>query len=193
MANNQLLLDMLVFNKTKQKMGGNLIFILSGSAPMNPKVHEFMQCALCIDILCGYSMTETTCSGAVPHHPDFTTIGHCGKVMSSLEMKLRSVPEMGYLAEEGKGEILMRGPAVFHGYYRDTWQSRAAFTEDGWVMSGDIGQFKDGNLYVIDRKKNIFKLSQGEYVAFVSLHFACFVIIFIIILFISLPPPPIYI
>ena len=138
-------------------------------------------------------MTETTCSGAVPHHPDFTTIGHCGKVMSSLEMKLRSVPEMGYLAEEGKGEILMRGPAVFHGYYRDPWQSRAAFTEDGWVMSGDIGQFKDGNLYVIDRKKNIFKLSQGEYVAFVSLHFACFVIIFIIILFISLPPPPIYI
>ncbi|KAK2964269.1 putative Fatty acyl-CoA synthetase A [Blattamonas nauphoetae] len=156
----------LIFNTTKKKTGGNIIFILCGSAPLNPKIHEFLQCTLCAPIQCGYSMTETSCSGAVPKYPDTNTYGHCGSVMASLEMKLVSVEEMGYLASENKGEIWMRGPAVFHGYYRDPWQSREIFTEDGWVKSGDIGMFDENhNVYVIDRKKNIFKLSQGEYVA----------------------------
>ncbi|KAH7816790.1 long-chain acyl-CoA synthetase [Monocercomonoides exilis] len=159
-------LDKLVFNKTKEKLGGKLVFVMCGSAPLNPKVHEYLQCVLSLPIQCGYSMTETTCSGAIPKYPAFNTFGHCGPVMSSVETKLVSVPEMDYDAARREGEILMRGPAVFHGYFRDPWQSREAFTEDGFVKSGDIGRFdEEGNLYVVDRKKNIFKLAQGEYIA----------------------------
>ena len=86
--------------------------------------------------------------------------------LSSCEIKLVSVPEMRYFGKENKGEIWCRGHNVFKGYLKDAAKTAEALTPDGWLKTGDIGSIDSkGRLSIIDRKKNIFKLSQGEYVA----------------------------
>ena len=80
-------------------------------------------------------------------------------------MKLVSVPEMNYLAKDLKGEVWVRGPNVFAGYLKDKAKTEEAVTSDGWLKTGDIGAIDQvGHLSIVDRKKNIFKLAQGEYV-----------------------------
>jgi len=81
-------------------------------------------------------------------------------------IRLDSVPEMNYNASEGKGEICFRGHNVMKGYYKDEEKTKEAIDEDGWLHTGDIGMWtENGQLKIIDRKKHIFKLAQGEYVA----------------------------
>ena len=82
---------------------------------------------------------------------------------------MHSVPEMNYTLDDlpnPRGEVQVRGPNVFTGYYKDEKQTKEAFTDDGWFRTGDIGMWlPGGRLAIIDRYKNIFKLAQGEYVA----------------------------
>ena len=92
-----------------------------------------------------------------------------------MEYKLVDVPDLNYLStdkdENGnlqpRGEIWVRGANVIPGYFKQDLKNKETFTDDGWLMSGDIGMITlpEGHLTVIDRKKNIFKLSQGEYIA----------------------------
>ena len=98
--------------------------------------------------------------------PEYMQYSCVGIPVPAVEVKLVDVPDAGYFASKNQGEIWIRGPAVSKGYYKREKETKEAFTEDGWFMSGDVGQWnKDGTLSIIDRKKNLVKLSGGEYVA----------------------------
>jgi len=158
--------DKLVLSKVRARLGGNVAAMLSGSAPLTTTVQQFMRVAFGCPVMQGYGLTET-CAGATISWPRDSVIGHTGTVLSCCEIKLVDVPEMGYTSDGDveTGEIVIRGPNVSQGYYKDPKKTAEDFV-DGWFHTGDIGRWnKDGTLSIIDRKKNIFKLSQGEYVA----------------------------
>ena len=98
--------------------------------------------------------------------PEQFALGEAGAPVPCTEVKLVDVPELGYLASNNQGEIWIRGPSVTSGYYKQEELTREALTKDGWLMTGDIGQWNaTGTLSIIDRKKNLVKLSHGEYIA----------------------------
>ena len=150
-------------------------FMVSGSAPLSDNVMVFFRCMLGAPIVEGYGQTEG-CAGATLGHPkDVSTVGHVGGPIGGVEIVLVDIPEMGYSHKDtehrgqpcfGRGEICVRGANVFKGYYKDEEKTKETIDEEGWLHSGDVGLWRpDGTLQIIDRKKNIFKLSQGEYVA----------------------------
>ena len=177
------LYDRLIFDKIKKGLGmDHLRVMVSGSAPLSENVMTFFRCVLGVAVLEGYGQTEGAAAATLSHPEDVSTVGHVGGPTGCVEIALYDVPEMGYLHTDrthrkgagtnsgqpccGRGEICIRGPNVFKGYYKDEDKTRETIDEEGWLHSGDIGLWRpDGSLQIIDRKKNIFKLSQGEYVA----------------------------
>nr|AIG55396.1 secreted protein [Thraustotheca clavata] len=173
------LYDRLLFSKIQAKLGlDRCCVVITGSAPLAEDVMSFFRVVLDCPVVEGYGQSE--CCGAVNITDPFDlTTGTVGAPLPSCEMKLVSVPEMGYevtdtlhgdepiqMRVNGRGEICYRGPTIFTGYYKDPVKTAEAVDEEGWLHSGDIGVWTlDGRLKIVDRKKNIFKLSQGEYVA----------------------------
>lgn len=168
--------DKLIFNKIKHALGfSDVKCMISGSAPLSPTVMLFFRCMLGVPVVEGYGQTEGAAIAAISHPSDLTTYGHVGGPVHPVEMILLDVPEMGYLHSDtshrgepckGRGEICIRGPNVFLGYYKNIKSTNETIDKDGWLHSGDIGMFTpSGQLKIIDRRKNIFKLSQGEYIA----------------------------
>jgi len=156
--------DILVLSKIRAKLGGNVAAMLSGSAPLTPTVQKFLRIAFGCPVVQGYGLTET-CAGATFAWLRDTELGHVGAPLPCVEIKLMDVPDMNYFAAQNTGEVAIRGPNVSLGYYKDPEKTKEDY-RDGWFFTGDIGKWnKDGTLSIIDRKKNIFKLSQGEYVA----------------------------
>ncbi|KAL4024914.1 hypothetical protein IC575_013287 [Cucumis melo] len=160
--------DKLVFNKIKAKLGGRVRVLASGASPLSPDILEFLKICFGGVVFEGYGMTETSCVISAMD-PDDTLCGHVGAPNPACEIKLVDVPEMNYTSDDqpySRGEICVRGPLVFKGYFKDEVQTREAVDEDGWLHTGDIGLWlPGGRLKIIDRKKNIFKLAQGEYIA----------------------------
>jgi long-chain acyl-CoA synthetase len=162
------LFDYLVFNKVKEGLGGHVRLVLSGAAPLSPHVEQFLRVVMCAPVLQGYGLTET-CAASFIQVPDVISMnGTVGPPMPSIDVRLESVPELNYDAlstTTPRGEICIRGSSLFSGYYKREDLTKEVLI-DGWFHTGDIGEWQpNGAMKIIDRKKNIFKLSQGEYVA----------------------------
>ncbi|KAF9675967.1 hypothetical protein SADUNF_Sadunf09G0089100 [Salix dunnii] len=161
------LLDKLVFEKTKQALGGRVRIMLSGAAPLPKHVEEFLRVTSCSTLSQGYGLTES-CGGCFTSIGNvYPMVGTVGVPMTTIESRLESVPEMGYdaLSSVPRGEICLRGSTLFSGYHKREDLTNEVLV-DGWFHTGDIGEWQpNGAMKIIDRKKNIFKLSQGEYVA----------------------------
>uniref|UniRef100_A0A8C4GXU9 Arachidonate--CoA ligase n=1 Tax=Dicentrarchus labrax TaxID=13489 RepID=A0A8C4GXU9_DICLA len=113
----------------------------------------------------GYGQTECT-AGCTLTMPGDWSAGHVGAPLPCNSVKLVDVPEMNYLAVNGEGEVCVKGPNVFKGYLKDPEKTMETIDEDGWLHTGDIGRWlPNGTLKIVDRKKHIFKLAQGEYIA----------------------------
>ncbi|KAI9318190.1 hypothetical protein BX666DRAFT_2026598 [Dichotomocladium elegans] len=165
---NHWLWDRLVFSQIRQKLGGRIRFILSGSAPVSPDVMDFMRVCFSANVFEGYGQTENMCGGCLTIKDDNTS-GVVGAPFPCSEIKLVDVPDMDYRSTDKpfpRGEICIRGPSVMREYYQVPDKTAETIDEDGWLHTGDIGLFDSANrLQIIDRLKNIFKLSQGEYIA----------------------------
>lgn len=157
--------DTILFSKMKARLGGRVRWIMSGSAPLDPNLAEFLKICFCCPVMEGYGLTENA-AGACVTKLDETQFGHVGRPLACTEIKLQDVPEMNYTSKNRSGEIMLRGPNIFKGYFKDPEKTKEAIDPDGFFHTGDIGRWNEnGTLSIIDRKKNIFKLSQGEYVA----------------------------
>jgi long-chain acyl-CoA synthetase len=147
------LADRLVYSKVKERFGGRLRLAISGGAPLSPEIIEFFH-ALDILILEGYGLTEctTACSVNLPERYRFGTVG---PLLPGFE---------GRLDEDG--ELLIRSPTVFAGYYHDEPATRAVLDDDGWLRTGDIAWIdEDGFLTITDRKKDILVTAGGKNIA----------------------------
>jgi len=146
------LANKLVFSKIRAGMGGQVELFLSGGAPLGRELAEWYA-TIGIRIHEGYGLTETSPVIAV-NTPVNHRIGTTGKILPNLEVRI---------AEDG--EILVRGPSVFKGYWNRPEETKQAF-EDGWFKTGDIGNIDaDGYLSVTDRKKDLIKTSGGKFIA----------------------------
>lgn len=160
--------DGLVFNKVSQKLGGKVKYILTASAPIEGKVLNFLKVAFCCTVFEAYGLTETS-GGASFSQLDDPVIGHVGGPTKAVKWRLKDVEEMNYRSTDKpypRGELQMKGPSIFSGYYKREDKTKEAFDSEGWFSTGDVVRvYPNGSVRIIDRAKNIFKLSQGEYIA----------------------------
>jgi long-chain acyl-CoA synthetase len=142
--------------------------IVSGSAPLDPSLHQFLQVVFANRTFQGYGLTESYAASISQIEGDMAT-GTCGAPAACVELCLVSVPDMEYTVDDKpfpRGELLMRGRSVFSEYYKNEGETEGAFTEDGWFKTGDIASIDElGRFSIIDRRKNVLKLAQGEYVS----------------------------
>jgi len=158
----------IVFDTIRQKFGGRVRIIVTGAAPITKEVFQFLQICFSCVVFQGYGLTETCAACTLTHHTNVAP-GHTGGPVPCCEIRLADVPDMKYYSTDkpcSRGEVCIRGPSIFQGYYKNEEQTRECMDSDGFFHTGDVGRINEnGTLSIIDRKKNIFKLAQGEYVA----------------------------
>ena len=165
--------DRVVFKKVREKFGGRVEFFITGSAPLPHEVGNDMKIFFSAPIVEAYGMTEITGALTVTNFYDSAN-GMAGGSIRTLQFKLADRKEMNYHSKtmlddkpSPTGEICCRGLNVFKGYFLDKTKTDEAFDEYGWLKTGDVGRLMPNNkgLKIIDRVKELFKLSQGEYIA----------------------------
>ncbi|KAI8613190.1 hypothetical protein BC830DRAFT_1170444 [Chytriomyces sp. MP71] len=160
--------DRIVFAGIQARLGGRVRIMLTGAAPISPRVKDFMRICFSVQMYEGYGLTETCSSLSITDGLDYTS-HNVGAPAPGLEVKLIDIPEMGYFSTDKphpRGEICVRGPSVFKGYFKNPEQTAKVLDSNGWFRTGDVGKWdEEGRLVIIDRKKSIFKLSQAEYIA----------------------------
>ncbi len=153
------LVRLFVLTKWRKKLGGNIKYVAVGGAALNPEIACFFSAAK-IKVREGYGMTETSPLITMNRFdPGLNRFGTVGIPMPGVQVKIDA-------ENDEEGEILVKGPNVTQGYFKRPDLTRAAFTNDGWLKTGDVGIFQDKKfLKITDRKKDIFKTSAGRYIA----------------------------
>ena len=187
------LLDAFVFKPIQSKFGGNVRLFLSGGSALSSEVQEFLS-VVAGPLIQGYGLTETCCTGTLGN-PDDCLINTVGGPVIDNYIRLRDCPDLGYTFADplgASGEIMISGPSLSSGYYKEpeltaeafirdpdtdqswslTEETKANVPEPGrtWFATGDIGRvMPDGTIKLIDRKKDLVKLCHGEYIALSNL------------------------
>ncbi|KAL0219281.1 hypothetical protein P9112_004934 [Eukaryota sp. TZLM1-RC] len=163
------LYDRLVFSKIRRMFGNRIRTFYSGSAKLDPKVASLICCFFSAPIAEGYGTTETSAGGFIDHLPRFghdnldTYFGTVGQSVDGIEYRLLEAPEYGYSYPQG--ELCIKGPSVFQGYWKMDDKTRESFTEDGFYKTGDIAEVNEqGKLVIIDRVGAVVKSDRGEFI-----------------------------
>ncbi|KAF2471319.1 long-chain-fatty-acid-CoA ligase 1 [Lindgomyces ingoldianus] len=142
--------------------------MVSGSAPIDPGLQQFLRIVFGNNFIQGYGLTETYAVTLVQLDGDLTA-GNCGAVVPTSECCLLDVPDMEYLSTDKphpRGELLIRSSTLFREYFRNDEETKKAMDSEGWFHTGDICQIDElGRFKIIDRRKNVLKLAQGEYIS----------------------------
>ena len=148
------MLNKTVFSLVRKELGlENAHFFPTAGATVNPKVEEFVH-SIGLNMLVGYGLTESLATVSCNHYGEPFTVGGVGIPIEGLEVKI---------SEEG--EVLLKGPTITRGYFKRDDLTKAAFTEDGFFKTGDSGYLKDGELFLKERIKDLYKTSNGKYIA----------------------------
>ncbi|XP_055355739.1 long-chain-fatty-acid--CoA ligase 5-like isoform X2 [Paramacrobiotus metropolitanus] len=162
---NDSIWDRLIFKRFQNMLGGKVRAGVTGSAATDGEILNFARAVFGCYIFEVYGQSE--CCGPITCTPyGVVSTDHVGVPFFGVEVKLVDVPEMGYFAADGKGEVCARSDFTMDGYFKMPEKTAEAIDKDRWLHTGDIGMWlPNGNLKIFDRKKHIFKLSQGEYLA----------------------------
>ncbi len=148
------MLNKTVFSLVRKELGlENAHFFPTAGATVSQHVEEFVH-AIGINMMVGYGLTESLATVTCDHLDVPYTIGSVGRPISSISIRISD-----------EGEILLKGPTITRGYYNRDDLTRQSFTEDGYFRTGDSGYLKDGELFLKDRIKDLFKTSNGKYIA----------------------------
>ncbi|KAH8680943.1 AMP-binding enzyme [Xylariales sp. PMI_506] len=160
-------LDAIIFKKIKEATGGRLKLCMNGGGPVAKDTQRFISMAIAPMII-GYGLTETTAMGCLMNPYEWSADSH-GAMPACIDVKLVDFPDAGYYATNKpnpQGEVWIRGASVMEEYYKNEKETAEAIAPGGWFKTGDIGEWdKNGHLKLIDRKKNLVKTLNGEYIA----------------------------
>ncbi|KAI1775188.1 acetyl-CoA synthetase-like protein [Hypoxylon cercidicola] len=161
------LLDSVVFKKIKEATGGRLKLCLNGGGPVAKDTQRFISLAIAPMVI-GYGLTETNAMGSLMSPLEWSS-ETIGSMPACIEVKLVDFPDAGYFATNKpnpQGEIWIRGASVMEEYYQNEKETEENIAPGGWFKTGDIGEWDPkGHLKIIDRKKNLVKTLNGEYIA----------------------------
>ena len=148
------MLNKTVFSLVRKELGlENAHFFPTAGATVNPKVEEFVH-SIGINMIVGYGLTESLATVSCNHLGEPYTVGGVGIPIEGIDVRISS-----------EGEVLLKGPTITRGYYNRDDLTKAAFTEDGYFKTGDSGYLKDGELFLKERIKDLYKTSNGKYIA----------------------------
>ncbi len=165
------LADKLVFDKLKERTGGNIRFFVSGGAALPAEIGTFFMAAG-LNILEGYGLTETSPIMCANKYGE-EKMGTVGKVLNGVTVGIQRLEDSKIIAEVSgedyptsltseAGEILCKGPNVMKGYWKNDEATREMIDEDEWLHTGDVGRFVDGNLQITDRIKHMIVNAGGK-------------------------------
>ncbi|XP_070496999.1 fatty acid CoA ligase Acsl3-like [Chironomus tepperi] len=165
------IVDKIIFKKVAALMGGKMRAMISGGAPLSPDTHEFIRNSLCLDVLQGYGLTETTAGATLMEQLDLS-LGRSGPPVTTSLIRIVNWEEGNYMVTKKphpQGEVIVGGDNVSMGYFkRPAENAETFFVENGvrWMRTGDIAEIhEDGTVKIIDRKKDLVKLQHGEYIS----------------------------